>query len=78
MSANKKAPAVPYVVMEEGPSRSLVDQGSCYLTSARALMDFVMEDLNVATDQMWGVYHLLCLAEKTIEAAQIVIAKGGK
>ncbi|KAK6697383.1 hypothetical protein SNK04_014135 [Fusarium graminearum] len=55
MSANKKAPAVPYVVMEEGPGRSLVDQGSCYLTSARALMDFVMEDLNVATDQMWGL-----------------------
>ncbi|HHC8921400.1 TPA: hypothetical protein ACN3MR_002868 [Stenotrophomonas maltophilia] len=78
MSANKKAPAVPYVVMEEGPSGSLVDQGSHYLTSARALLDYVMEDGQVATDQMWGVYHLLCLAEKTIEAAQIVIAKEGK
>ena len=64
---NRHLPCIP---RGDLPAIKMLDEGSSILTSARALLDGLLLDSTVATDQMWGTYHLISLAEQTIEAAQ--------
>jgi len=75
MSYSNTKPHMPFVVREGLTSEALMEDSGNYLTCARALLDFVMEDSAIATEQMWGVYHLICMTERTIEAAQDAFIK---
>lgn len=76
MSYSNTKPHMPFVARTDWTSESLLENGGNYVTCARALLDFVMDDSDMATEQMWGIYHLICMAEQTIEAAQDAFIKG--
>lgn len=67
-ASSSTRPHLPFIFRQEMKGTELVDFASNYITSARALMDAAI--CSSTTDETFGIYHVVCMAEAAIEAAQ--------
>lgn len=61
-------PALPFNCRKDMSGLELVNFASNYITSARAMFDASFD--GNTSDEAFGIYHLVCLAEAVIESAQ--------
>lgn len=61
-------PHLPFVTRTDLSGTELVDAASNYITSARAMIEIDFDEKT--SDQTYGIFHVMCLAEATIEGAQ--------
>lgn len=69
-------PPLPFTCRTDLSAVCLVEFSSNYVTSARSLLDDMFD--GDTKDSLFGVYHVVCLAEATIEAAQQRLDQEGR
>lgn len=69
-------PTLPFTCRTELSAVSLVEFSSNYITSARSLLDGMFD--GSTNDSLFGVYHVVCLAEATVEAAHQRLDQDGR
>lgn len=61
-------PTIPFTFRNDMTGIQLVSFASNYITSARAMMDVAFNE--TTSDETFGLYHLICMAEAVIEGAE--------
>lgn len=70
MSEQLGKPKLPYGVRIGEPASQLLSHGHGYLMGVRALLENELRGQDSPSDQMWGIFNLLCLSEEMIQGAQ--------